>query len=148
MNAKTNYSPFTPLKPFRRNKIPPEKKIRAINLYLHGLSYRQTARILKIIHTTVWETVQKIAEAIYQPKILAVKKQRNFIAVDETVVKINGRKRFLWAAIDVESKEVLAVWITTLGNWWAAREFILVVLKSCEGQPVFLVDNARVQVSV
>jgi len=61
------------LKPFRRNKIPPEKKIRAINLYLNGLSYRQTARILEISHTTVWETVQKIAEAVYQPKLLAVK---------------------------------------------------------------------------
>ena len=29
----------------------------------------------------------------YQPKLLAVKKQRNFIAVEETVIKINGEKR-------------------------------------------------------
>jgi transposase-like protein len=130
------------LKPFRRNKIPPEKKIRGVELYLRGLSYRQTARILKISHVTVWEAVQKLAEAVYKPKILAVKKQRNFIAVDETVIKINGKKRYLWAAIDVESKEVLAVWITTVRNWWVARDFILVVLKSCEGQPVFLVDRA------
>ena len=81
------------LKPFRRNKIPEEKKIRGISLYLHGLSYRQVGGILKISHVTVWETVQKLAKAIYQSKILAVKKQRNFIAVDETVIKINGRKR-------------------------------------------------------
>ncbi|WP_256957784.1 helix-turn-helix domain-containing protein, partial [Thermococcus litoralis] len=67
-----------------RNKIPPEKKIRGVELYLRGLSYRQTARILKISHVTVWEAVQKLAEAVYKPKILAVKKQRNFIAVDET----------------------------------------------------------------
>ncbi|MBP1911650.1 hypothetical protein J2747_000909 [Thermococcus stetteri] len=33
------------LKPFRRNKVPAEKKIRAINPYLKGLSYRQVARI-------------------------------------------------------------------------------------------------------
>jgi len=58
---------------------------------------------LGINHTTVWETVQKLAEAIYQPKLLAVKKHRNLIAVDETVIKINGKKKFLWAAIDVES---------------------------------------------
>jgi len=44
---------------------------------------------------------------------------------------------------DGESREVLAVWITTTRNWWIARDFILVVLKSCEGQPVFLVDGAR-----
>jgi len=69
------------------------------------------------------------------------KKQRNFIAVDETVIKTNGEKRYLWAAIDVESREVLAVWITTTRNWWIARDFLLVVLKSCENQPVFLVDG-------
>jgi len=68
-----------------------------------------------------------------------VKKQRNFIAVDETVIKINGQKRCLWATIDVEAR--LAVWITSTRNWWIARDFILVVLKSCERQPVFLVDG-------
>ncbi|WP_175059168.1 IS6 family transposase [Thermococcus sp. 2319x1] len=114
------------LKPFRRNKIPAEKKIRAVELYLKGLSYRQTARILEISHVTVWETVQKLAKAVYQPKLLTVKKQRNSIAVDETVIKINGKKRFLWAAIDVESRKVLAVWITVTRNWWIARDFILV----------------------
>jgi len=41
-----------------------------------------------------------------------VKKTRNFIAVDETVIKINGRKRFLWVAIDAESRAILAVWMT------------------------------------
>ena len=142
MKAETIiYWVVSALKPFRRNKIPPEKKIKAVEIYLRGLSYRQVAEILEISHTTVWETVQKLAKTVYQPKLLAVKKQRNFIAVDETVIKINGEKRFLWAAIDVESREVLAVWITTTRNYWIARDFLLVVLKSCEGQLVFLVDG-------
>jgi len=104
MKAETiTYWVISALKPFRRNKIPPEKKIRAAELYLRGLSYRQVAEILETSRTTVWETVQKLAKAIYQPKLLAVKKQRNFIAVDETVIKINREKKYLWAAIDVES---------------------------------------------
>jgi len=83
MKAETIiYCLFSALKPFRRNKTL-EKKIRAAELYLKGLSYRQAARILRINHTTVWETVQKLAEAIYTPKTLAVRKQRNFIAVDD-----------------------------------------------------------------
>ena len=144
MKAETiTYWVISALKPFRRNKIPPEKKIRAAELYLRGLSYRQVAEILEISHTTVWETVQKLAKTIYQPKLLAVKKQRNFIAVDETGIKINGEKKYLWAAIDVESREVLAVWITVTRNYWIARDFLLVVLKSCEGRPVFLVDRAK-----
>ncbi|MBP1910774.1 transposase-like protein [Thermococcus stetteri] len=109
MKAETIiYWVVSALKPFRRNKIPAEKKIRAVEL-LQGLSYRQVFKILEISHTRA-ETVQKLAEAIYKPKILAV-------------------------------------WITATRNWWVAGGFILVVLKSCEGRPVFLVDNARVQVS-
>lgn len=58
------------LKPFRRNKISPEKKIKAAKLYLKGLSYKQVAEILGITQTTVWETTH------YQPKLLAVKNRR------------------------------------------------------------------------
>ena len=39
------------------------------------------ARILGISHTTVQETVQKLAEVVYPPKTLAVRKQRNFMAL-------------------------------------------------------------------
>ena len=56
----------------------------------------------------------KIHKTIYRPKLLAA---------DETVIKINGEKRYLWAAIDVESRGVLAVWITTIRNWWIVRDF-------------------------
>ena len=74
MKAETIiYLVVSALKPFRRNKIPVEKKIKAVELYLRGLSYRQAGKILGISHTTVWETVQKLAEAIYKPKTLAVK---------------------------------------------------------------------------
>ncbi|CAD5244629.1 protein of unknown function [Thermococcus camini] len=72
---------------------------------MKDLSYRQVVRILGISHTTVWETVQKLAEAVYRSITLAVRKRRSFIAVDETVIKINGQKRYLWVAIDVESRE-------------------------------------------
>jgi|GEM_PF-5078900 len=37
----------------------------------------------------------QISRRNYQPKLLAVKKQRNFIAVDEMVIKINGEKIYL-----------------------------------------------------
>ncbi len=49
------YSLISALKPFHRNKIPAEKKIRAVELYLKSLSYQQVRKILGISHTTVWE---------------------------------------------------------------------------------------------
>jgi len=46
MKAETIiYWVVSALKPFRRNKIPVKKKIRAIELYLKGLSYRQISEI-------------------------------------------------------------------------------------------------------
>jgi|Wag4MinimDraft_12_1082652.scaffolds.fasta_scaffold08439_2 hypothetical protein len=52
MKAETIiYCLFSALKPFRRNKIPVEKKIRAVDL--RGLSYRQVGKILQISHTTL-----------------------------------------------------------------------------------------------
>ena len=49
MKAETIiYCLFSALKPFRRNKTL-EKKIRAAELYLKGLSYRQVAEILEML---------------------------------------------------------------------------------------------------
>jgi len=48
------------LKPiFAGIKIPPEKKIKAIIPYLHGLSYRQVAEILEIRPEKQFENSQK-----------------------------------------------------------------------------------------
>jgi len=74
MKAETIiYWVVSALKPSCRNKIPPEKKIKAVELYPRGLSYRQAAEVLRISHTTVWETVQKLAKAKFT--------SQNFLAV-------------------------------------------------------------------
>jgi len=41
-----------------------------------------------------------------------IKERRRLIAVDETIVKVNGYRCYLWAAIDVDSREVLAVYVS------------------------------------
>jgi transposase-like protein len=35
---------------------------------------------------------------------------RRLVAVDETVLKVSGQTRYLWAEIDVDTNEVLAVY--------------------------------------
>ncbi len=40
------------------------------------------------------------------------KKERKLIAVDETIVKVGERRVFVWEAIDVETKECLAIWVS------------------------------------
>jgi transposase-like protein len=38
-------------------------------------------------------------------------KERKAIAVDETMIKVKCKWNYLWAAMDVDNKEILSVWI-------------------------------------
>ena len=70
--------------------------------------------------------------------IVAEKKPRKFIAIDETVVKANGKKYYVYAAIDVERNELMRVYPSR--NYLTTK--LLVVPKYCENKPKFIVDKA------
>jgi transposase-like protein len=54
------------------------------------------------------------------------------VAVDETVLKVKGQTCYLWAAIDVDTNELMALY---------AVKFLRKVLDSYEGKPVIAVDR-------
>jgi len=54
---------------------------------------------------------------------------RRVIAIDESKIKIKGRWRYLWAAIDVDTWEVLAVRITKGRSGLDAKMFLREVLS-------------------
>jgi transposase-like protein len=62
------------------------------------------------------------------------KKPREVIAIDETKIKINGKIAFLWAAIDVKNRELLAIETSWLRNGAHAKWFIQDVLKKCKNK--------------
>ncbi|RLI52714.1 MAG: IS6 family transposase, partial [Candidatus Thorarchaeota archaeon] len=66
---------------------------------------------------------------------------RRVITINESKIKIEGQWRYLWAAIDVDTWEVLAVWITRGRSGLEARMFIREVLRKCRGRPRVLVDG-------
>jgi transposase-like protein len=66
---------------------------------------------------------------------------RRLVAVDETVLKVNGQTCYLWAAIDVDTNEVLALYASRERGIPSAIEFLRKVLDSCEGKPVIVVDR-------
>jgi hypothetical protein len=55
--------------------------------------------------------------------------------VDETVLKVKGQTCYLWAAIDVDTNEILAVYASRRGIPSAIKK----VLDSCEGKPFIVV---------
>ncbi len=93
-------------KVFKRNKKSLEVKILSGLLYFFGLSLRKTSLFMSLFEEISHESVRKyyhrIKYILKQPR----KKERRFIAVDETVIRVGDRKVFVWAAIDVETKEL------------------------------------------
>ena len=96
-------------KVFRRNKKNVEFKILAALLYFFGLSLRKTSKYLSLFEGISHESVR-----IYYHRLKKVLKKtkeesRRLIAIDETKIKLEKKLIFIWAAIDVDSGECLAI---------------------------------------
>jgi transposase-like protein len=63
------------------------------------------------------------------------------VAVDETVLKVSGQTCYLWAAINVDTNEILAVYASRGRGIPSAVKFLRKVLDSCECKPLIVVDR-------
>ena len=85
------------LKVFERNKVPLEIKIIGVAMYIQISSIRRTAKILSEIrsvsHNAVHKWVKKFEEKL---PISTEKKDRKLIAIDETIVKANKKKYYVF----------------------------------------------------
>lgn len=112
-----------------------------IVLYHLGLSLRDTSLVLAAFrersHEAVREWYQR-ARALFQVE----RRERRALAVDETKVKVQGRWMYVWAAIDVETWEVLHTWVSEGRSGFEALCFMRRVLEACDGLPVVYVDRA------
>ena len=131
------------LKVFERNKVPLEIKILGIATYIQTSSVRRTARILSELHpvskTSVWNWIKKFEEKL---PVTTEKRQRNLIALDETVVKASKKKYYVYSAVDVERNELILMRVYTTRNYLTTRSFIKEVMKYCENKPRFIIDKA------
>jgi len=128
---------------FERERTATEIRILGIATYIQTSSTRRTAKILSefhpVSHTAIWKWIKKIEERL---PIATEKKKRNLIALDETVVKANKKKYYVYAAIDVERNELILMKVYTTRNWLVTRSFVKEVLRYCENKPKFVIDKA------
>ena len=128
---------------FERERVPTEVRIFGIATYIQTSSTRRTAKILSEIHpvshTAVWKWIKKFEEKI---PISMEKKQRNLVAIDETVVKANGKRFYVFSAIDIERNELILMRVYTARNFLTAKSFVKEVLNYCENKPKFVIDKA------
>jgi len=128
-------------KVFRRNKKKVELKVLAALLYFFGLSLRKTSNFLSLFEEISHESVRiyyhRLKAVLKQPK----KKERRLIAIDETKIKLENNQIFVWAAIDVDTKECLAIWASESRGSFEAYVFLKEILKYCENRPEVVVDR-------
>ncbi|MEM2896588.1 MAG: DDE-type integrase/transposase/recombinase, partial [Candidatus Bathyarchaeia archaeon] len=125
---------------FKRNKVSLEDKVWAIIFYLAGLSLRAITErygLIKASKEAVRLWVHRLEALTYHGS----PKNRRTIAIDETKTKLNGKWLYLWAAIDVDTKEILAVYASWERSGLDAYLFLKMVLKACSNKPLILVDK-------
>jgi putative transposase len=82
----------------------------AVRLHAAGLSLRETEAILRLLGVersfqAIFQWVHRLADSVADPPTA----QPRRVAVDETAVKINGKRSWLYAAIDLDTKVILDV---------------------------------------
>jgi len=139
----TRCSPWIDLAFVERERTPKPAIGRGIRLHLAGLSLSNTKRELEKLgversRTAIHNWVQK---ADLQPTSDTVPNQ---IAVDETVIRVDGKRCWLYAAINPATNEFLHVRLfQTLTTQLALLFFCELREKQQVEQATFLVDGAQ-----
>jgi len=127
----------------RNKKSKLVKSISLIDYIVHG-SLRKIANKLSAFFEPISKSAIHRYVKKFQSKVrIAVSpKERDMIAVDETCVKKNGCKIYLWAAVDVFSKELIAWDVSPGRSSLDAMMFLYKVKGKCKGPlPIVVVDR-------
>jgi putative transposase len=108
-----------------RNRTPSEYIQFAMYFYFSGLFLRKVSErlsscFIKRSHVSVWNWIQK-----YNPQKISTKKKKILeYIIDETVIKVGSELIWLWVAIELESKEILAISMSKERNMFIAERFM------------------------
>jgi len=91
---------------FRSHRYPPLEKLYSVILFTAGLSIRDLSERLSLTGASR----ESVRIWVHRFSSFFMPSSRRLVAVDETVLKVNGQICYLWAAIDVDTNEILAVY--------------------------------------
>jgi transposase-like protein len=114
---------------FRSHRYSPVEKLYSVVLFIAGLSLRDLSERLSL--TGASRESVRIWVHRFSSLLRPFRGVRGLVAVDETVLKVGGQTCYLWAAIDVDTNEVLAVYASRGRGIPSAIKFLRKVLDSC-----------------
>ncbi|TYL36074.1 IS6 family transposase [Natronococcus pandeyae] len=95
---------------WENERTPTPVRVFGVRLHSMGLSVREVVPVLELLgvdrsHGAIWNWRHTLAEVQGDPPTA----EPSRIAVDETQIEVDGEKRWLYAAIDTESKLLLEI---------------------------------------
>ena len=124
---------------FAGYRFPPELILLAVRWYLrYGLSYRDVEELLaergiEVDHVTIYRWVQRFTPLLIDAARPCRRSVGSRWFVDETYVKVAGKWRYVYRAID-ERGQVIDVFVSPRRNIAAARRFFTAALTA-HGEP-------------
>ena len=107
-------------------------------LYRAGLSYRKAGEITKVSHEAIRRWYQKGIKLFENVPV----RKRKRIAIDEKEIKINGKKVYLWAVVDVDNEKVIAVMVTSRRCYIDTLRLLRRIIRKCKGKlPHVFIDG-------
>jgi len=127
---------------WENERTPTPVRVFGVRLHSMGLSVREVAAVLEILdvgrsHGAVWNWTHDLAEAQADPPTA----EPSRVAVDEKQIEVDGEKKWLYAAIDTESKLLLEIDVYSRRGTDPAAAFLhRVTQKHDVSDAEFLVD--------
>ena len=128
---------------WENERTPTPVRVFGVRLHSMGLSVREVAAVLDLLgvdrsHGAVWNWTHDLAEAQVDPP--TAKPSR--VAVDEKQIEVDGEKKWLYAAIDTDSKLVLDIDVYSRRGVSPAAAFLHRLIEKHEvSDTEFLVDG-------
>jgi transposase, IS6 family len=133
------------LSAFAGFRFPPEVILLAVRWYLRfGLSYRDLEELLaergvEVDHVTLYRWVQRFTPVVVEAARSFRHAPGDRWFVDETYVKVAGRWRYVYRAVD-QYGQVVDVYVSTKRDTPAASRFFISAIGAC-GKPVEVVTD-------
>jgi transposase-like protein len=107
----------------------------------HG-SCRKVSRVLSLALEPISKSaVHYLAKKVSEIRVAKEPRYRRCIAVDETKLRVKKSYVYVWSAVDVDSKELLALEASYGRSSLNALAFLKKALRMCTNKPLVLVDK-------
>jgi hypothetical protein len=107
----------------------------------HG-SCRKVSGVLSLALEPISKSaVHYLARKVSEIRVAKEPRYRRCVAVDETKLSVKGVHVYVWSAVDVDSKELLALEASYGRSSLNALLFLKKALRMCTNKPLVLVDR-------